>query len=205
MLERRSRGGRWRGWIEEGVEEVGGALRVGGGGEEGGGVVGEHLEPGRDVGAVVLEVVDGEVELRAEEGGREFGGEFFQRVARVAVAGGGEVAIEARGRTRPVGEFVRARGEEAGRVDEGVAWRDVHGVGRRSVEGRVCWAEGGGDAGEGGGECGVVGVVLAVFRRGRVRGGREEGVGEAVDLVRVEDSVAAEDCAARRRGVVCAV
>lgn len=62
-------------------------------------VVLEHLEPVTDVGRMVLARLEGETQVRAKEGGSEFGDQFFARVAWIAEALSAEVPIEA-GRVR---------------------------------------------------------------------------------------------------------
>lgn len=55
------------------VQILGGALRVGSGGEDGALVVAEHAEPGVDIGGVIVTHVRREGEIGREEGAAELG------------------------------------------------------------------------------------------------------------------------------------
>ena len=62
------------------VDEVGGALRVGGGGEDGAVVALQDFEPVGDVGGVVLARSEFEFQVGAEKRSAKFGHEFLLRV-----------------------------------------------------------------------------------------------------------------------------
>jgi len=77
------------------VDEIRGALRVGGGGEDGAGVVLEDFEPVRDIGGVILAGFERQFQVGAQERGSEFGNEFLLRVGVAAETVPAEIPVEA--------------------------------------------------------------------------------------------------------------
>jgi hypothetical protein len=76
------------------VQEIHGALRVGGGGEDRPLVLTEDFEPAFDVGGVILANLGGQFEVGGEERRAEFGNQLFLGVAFIAPALAPEVAIK---------------------------------------------------------------------------------------------------------------
>lgn len=84
------------------MQEIGGALRVRGGGEDRPLVVFERFEPGADVSGVILAMPGREVEIGAQERRTKLGDQFFHGVARVTEALAPEIPLKARRVPRPV-------------------------------------------------------------------------------------------------------
>jgi hypothetical protein len=84
------------------VQVIGGALSVGGGSEHCPLVVPEHLEPGGDVGGVVLAYFRSEAEIGAQEGGTQLGDEFLHAIGFIAEAFAAELAGKPRWVLGPV-------------------------------------------------------------------------------------------------------
>ena len=106
--------------IAESAQVIRGALRVGGGGEDGAVVVLQNFQPVGDIGGVILARLKRQFEIGAEESGAQFGDEFLLRVAFIAPALAAEVAVKARRVLRPVRQFMRERGVIALGVAEGI-------------------------------------------------------------------------------------
>ena len=85
------------------LQEVSGALRMGGGREDGAFVVLEDLEPVAEIGGVVLADIGSDAEIGTEEGGTEFRDEFLAGIAFIAEALGDKVTGEPCLMARPVG------------------------------------------------------------------------------------------------------
>ena len=85
------------------LQEVSGALRMGGGREDGAFVVLEDFEPVAEIGRVVLADVGRDAEIGAEEGGTEFRNKFLAGIAFVAEALAAKVTGEPCFMTSPVG------------------------------------------------------------------------------------------------------
>lgn len=81
---------------------IDGLLRVGGGGDDEPLVVLQDLQPARDVGGVILARLEGQTEVRAEEGGAELCDQFFASIAGIPETLTAEVPVQARGMARPV-------------------------------------------------------------------------------------------------------
>jgi hypothetical protein len=79
----------------QGVEEIGGALRVRGGGEDGALVGFEDAELVVDIAGVVVAKFGGELHVGAEKRRSEFGDQFFAGVAFVAPFLAFEAAVRA--------------------------------------------------------------------------------------------------------------
>lgn len=80
----RQRLGRFR--RGEAVDEIRGALRVAGGGEDRVLVILQDFKPVRDVGGVIIPRFEGKAEIGAQEGGAQLGDEFLDRVGLAAKA-----------------------------------------------------------------------------------------------------------------------
>lgn len=79
------------------MQLIRGALGMGRGGEDGAFVVSQRLQPGADIGGMVVPVLQMQAEVAAEEGRTEFGDEFLAGIAFIAEALVAHVPVEAEG------------------------------------------------------------------------------------------------------------
>jgi|SRR5579875_2291577 len=94
-------------WLAEGEDEVNGFGCGGGSGEDCGMVLFEYFEPVGDVGGYVTQVIGlWDVEFGEEEGGAEFGYEFFDGVGFVTEPSEFVESVEAALVSGPVDELV---------------------------------------------------------------------------------------------------
>ena len=84
------------------VQEINGALGVRGGLKDGSLVVLQHLQPGAQIGGVVVAWLRRDTQVRAEIGCPDFGDQFFTGVPLVAKLPAAEIAVESRRVLRPV-------------------------------------------------------------------------------------------------------
>ena len=85
------------------LQEVSGALRMRGSGEDGACVVLEDLEPVAEIGGVILADVGRDAEIGTEGSGTQFCNEFLAGIAFIAEAFAAQVAVKAVLGFRPVG------------------------------------------------------------------------------------------------------
>ena len=89
------------------LQEVGGALRMSGGREDGAFVVLEDLEPVAEISGVILPDVGRDAEIGAEEGGTQFRNQFLAGIAFIAEALAAKVTGEPCVMAGPVGQLMQ--------------------------------------------------------------------------------------------------
>ena len=77
------------------VQEIDGALGMGGGGEDRAALVLQNFQPRGEVGGVVVADLRGEFEIGAQESGAQLGDEFLAGIAFVAPALASEITVKA--------------------------------------------------------------------------------------------------------------
>lgn len=84
------------------MQEIGGALCMGGGGEDRPLVVFQDFQPIADIGGMVFHHFRGDIEIGAKEGRAEFGDQFFGGISFVAPPLAAKITVEAALVVRPV-------------------------------------------------------------------------------------------------------
>ena len=87
------------------MQIIGGALRIGGGGEDRALVVLQDCEPVGDIAGVIRARLGRDAEIGAEKGGTKLGDQFLGGIAFIAPALAAEFAGEARGVPGPVSSY----------------------------------------------------------------------------------------------------
>lgn len=169
------------------MQEIRGALRMGGGREDEAFIHLQDRQPGRDVGGVILAHLRRDAEVGRQKRGPQLGNQFLACVAFITPAHAAKIARKAPLVLGPVRQLVRERCGVALRIPKGLEGRHLHIVRLLGVVGaRPAVA----DVGAGRGEK-PVGGVEALHRREQGRCGlRAVMRGQVVALLGVEHGVA---------------
>src|SRR5216683_108278 len=170
------------------MNEIGGTLRVGCGGENGPRVLRKDLQPRCDIGGVVFAGFEGNFQVGANKSGAEFRNEFFDRIGFAAETVTAEISIKALLMSTAVRSFMGQGSVITVCVTEALEGRKLDCIIAVAVESAVSAVV---DGCAGGGEelLGALdagdGVKLRFGLRVKVRG-------QAFDLLDVENRVALE-------------